>query len=103
MGDALREAMEMPQGTDVERELKPLFAALVDRLQYARAKHDWPTTDKDDRAKFYALDALGGEFQELVASVASREGRAREKDEALDVIVVALRIFLGDYLPEGEK
>lgn len=105
MGDALRDAMEMPQGTemDVEQELKPLFPAIADRLLHARAKHDWPTTDKDYWAQFYALDALGGEFKELVAAVTDHEGRAREKDEALDVIVVAVRILLGDHLPEGEK
>lgn len=105
MGDALRDAMEMPQGTGTEREqeLKPLFAALADRMRHARAKHDWPTTDTDYRAKFYALDALAGEFKELVAAVSDHEGRAREKDEALDVMAVAVRFWLGDHLPEGEK
>lgn len=63
MGDALRDAKEMPQGAemDVERELKPLFAALKDRLRHARAKHDWPTIDTDPKAHFYALSALYAE------------------------------------------
>lgn len=104
MGDALRDAMEMPQGTgtemDVEQELKPLFAALADRLRHARGKHDWPTSDTDDRAQFYALDALGGEFKELVAAVTDHEGRAREKDEALDCMAVLARYWLGDHLTE---
>lgn len=107
MGDALRDAMEMPQGTgtemDVEQELKPLFAALADRMRHARAKHDWPTTDTDYRAKFYALDALRIELNELEEAAVNGEGRAREKDEALDVMAVAARFWLGDHLPEGEK
>lgn len=36
-------------------------------------------------------------------AVTDGQGRAREKDEAMDVIVVALRILLGDHLPEGDK
>ena len=105
MGDALRGAMEMPQGAemDVEQELKPLFAALADRLRHARSKHDWPTTDTDYRAKFYALDALRIELNELEEAAVNGQGRAREKDEALDVIVVAARYWLGDHLPGGEK
>ena len=107
MGDALRDAMEMPQGTgtemDVEQELKPLVSALADRLRYARRKHDWPTTDTDYRAHFYALGALYGEAAELMEAVTDGQGRAREKDEALDVIVTAARVWLGDHLPEGEK
>ena len=104
MGDALRDAMEMPQGTGtemgVEQELKPFFAALPDRLLHARTKHDWPTTDMDAKAIFYALGALHGEVAELEGAVANQEGRARVMDEALDVIVVALRIWLGDHLSE---
>lgn len=96
MGDALRDA-------DVKQELKMLFDALADRLPHARAKHDWPTTDTDYWAQFYALDALAGEFKELVAAVSDHEGRAREKDEALDCIAVLVRFWLGDHLPEGEK
>lgn len=102
MGDALRDAMEMPQGAEmnVEQELKPLFAALADRLRYARRMHDWPTTDTDPKAHFYALGALYGEAAELVEAVTEGQGRAREKDEALDVMAVAARFWLGDYLPE---
>lgn len=103
MGDALRDAMEMPQGMDVEQELKPLVSALADRLRYARRKHDWPTTDTDYRAQFYALDALRIELNELEEAAVNGEGRAREKDEALDVIVVAVRFWLGDHLPEGDR
>ena len=105
MGDALRGAMEMPQGTgaDVERELKPLFAALADRLRHARGKHDWPTTDTDYRAKFYALDALRIELNELEEAAVNGEGRAREKNDALDVMAVAVRFWLGDHLPGSEK
>lgn len=105
MGDALRDAMEIPQGAEmnVEQELKPLVAAIADRLKHARAKHEWPTTDTDSRAKFYALGALYGEAAELMEAVTDGQGRAREKDEAMDVIVVALRILLGDHLPGGEK
>lgn len=97
MGDELKDAMEM------EQELKPLFAALADRLRHARAKHDWPTTDTDSRAKISALYAIYGEWEELDQAIIRREGRAREKREALDVIVTAARVWLGDYLPEGEK
>ena len=125
MGEALRDAVEMPygmemdfcrpagrvgaeeipQGTemDVEQELKPLFAALADRMLHARAEHDWPTTATDAKAKMYALAAILGEWQELVEAVTDGQGRAREKDEALDVIVTAARVWLGDHLPEGEK
>lgn len=107
MGDALRDAMEMPQGTgtemDVEQELKPLFAALADRLRHARGKHDWPTTDTYYRAKFYALDALRIELNELEEAAVNGEGRAREMDEALDCMAVAARYWLGDHLPEGDK
>lgn len=107
MEDALRDAMEMPQGTetemDVEQELKPLFDALADRLRHARGKHDWKIFKNARPAKLYALDALHDEWQELVEAVADGQGRAREKDEALDVIVVAARYWLGDHLPEGDK
>lgn len=102
MGDALRDAMEMPQGTgvDVERELKPLFAALAHRLRHARGKHDWPTTATDAKAKYHALDALREEVQELEEAIGYKQGRAREMDEALDCMAVAARYWLGDHLSE---
>lgn len=106
MGDALRDAMEMPRGAEmnVERELKLLFAALADRLRHARKEHDWPTTTGTyDGAKFYALDAMQSEWEELELAIVREEGRAREKDEALDVMAVAARYWLGDHLPEGDK
>lgn len=100
-----RDAMEMPQGTGtemgVEQELKPLFAALADRLRHARSKHDWPTTVTDLRAKTSALYAIYGEWEELEQAIIRKEGRAREKDEALDVMAVAARYWLGDHLPQG--
>ncbi|HJA77498.1 MAG TPA: hypothetical protein H9774_11710 [Candidatus Desulfovibrio gallistercoris] len=104
MGDALRDAMEMPQGTgtemDVEQELKPLVAALADRLRHARGKHDWPQVQ---HARYYALTVLGDEVGELRQAITHEEGRDREMDEALDCIAVLARFWLGDHLPEGEK
>lgn len=99
MGDALRDAMEMPQGAEmnVEQELKPLFAALADRLRYARAKHPFFARDGE-----HALAVLREEVDELERAIRS-EGPAREKDEALDVMAVAARFWLGDHLPGGEK
>lgn len=97
MGDALREAMEMLQGMDVERELKPLFAALIDRLRHARAKHPFFARDGE-----HALAVLRDEVDELKRAIQG-EGRVREKDEALDCIAVLARFWLGDHLPEGKK
>lgn len=116
MGDALRDAIitqyteevfsrrdprktEMPRGAEmnVERELKPLFAALKDRLRYARGKHPFFARDGE-----HALAVLRDEVDELEMAIRS-EGRTREKDEALDVMTVAARYWLGDHLPEGEK
>ena len=102
MGDALREAVEGGIYAH-DTELQRLFVALAYRLRHARAKHDWTTTDTDYRAQFYALDVLNIELHELEEAVVNGEGRSREKDEALDVIAVAARYWLGDHLPEGEK
>lgn len=91
MGDALRDAM------DVEQELKPLFDALADRIRHARGKHPFFARDGE-----HALAVLRDEVDELEMAIRS-EGRAREKDEALDVGAVAARFWLGDHLPEGDK
>lgn len=105
MGDALRDAMEMPRGTEMDeaRGLGQLFAELTIRLRHARANHDWPTIDTEAKAKFYALDAMQSEWEELEQAIVRKEGRAREMDEALDVMAVAARFWLGDHLPEGGK
>lgn len=104
MGDALRDAMGMPQGTetDVERGLKPLFAALADRLRHARGKHQWPQGN-GQAAKLFAHGVLQDELDECLVAIVQGEGRAREKDEALDVMAVAARYWLGDHLPGGDK
>ena len=87
----------------MDKELIPLFAALADRLCHARGKHQWPTTATDLRAKTSALYAIYGEWEELEQAIIRKEGRAREKDEALDVMAVAARYWLGDHLPGGDK
>ena len=102
MGDALRDAVEQRR-QETDAQFQALCAALADRLRHARGKHEWPTIDTDPKAHFYALGALYGEAAELMEAVTDGQGRAREKDEALDVIVVAVRFWLGDHLPGGEK
>lgn len=102
MGDALRDAVEQRR-QETDAQFQALCAALAGRLRHARKEHDWPTIDTEAKAKFYALDAMQSEWEELEQAIVRKEGRAREMDEALDVMAVAARFWLGDHLPEGGK
>ena len=69
--------------------------AIAERLRHARRKHAWP--DEAD-GKFQALGVIHAEYRELEQAVEHGEGRAREKDEALDVIATAARFWLGEHV-----
>mgnify|MGYP007127992568 CR=1 FL=1 len=61
------------------------LAALMQRLSEARGKH--PVFAE---GKYHALGVIGEEYRELVYAVEHR-------DEALDVAVTALRLWLGEH------
>lgn len=64
-----------------------IFQAIVMRLLEARAKHPrW-----EDAAE-YGLKVVGDEFVELAKAVYG-ESERRQMDEALDVIVTAIRFY----------
>lgn len=66
------------------------LAALMQRLSEARGKH--PVFAE---GKYHALGVIGGEYRELVHAV-EHETPERIRDEALDVAVTALRLWLGE-------
>ena len=67
------------------------LAALMQRLSEARGKH--PVFAE---GKYHALGVIGEEYRELVYAV-EHETPERIRDEALDVAVAALRLWLGEH------
>ena len=67
------------------------LAALMQRLSEARGKH--PVFAE---GKYHALGVIGEEYRELVYAV-EHETPERIRDEALDVAVTALRLWLGEH------
>ena len=65
---------------------------VAERLHMARDKHSW--SDLDSEA---ACEVIGEEWAELCAAV-EHESRARQRDEALDVAVTALRFAAGEHV-----
>ena len=64
-----------------------MFQAVTMRLMEARAKHPrW------EPSAAYGLQVIGSEYEELVRAVRT-ESENRQLDEALDVIVTALRFY----------
>lgn len=68
-----------------------LMAALAKRMGEAREKH--PVFAE---GKYHALRVIGAEYEELTRAV-ERETPKRVRDEALDVAVTALRLWLGEH------
>lgn len=67
------------------------LVALMQRLSEARGKH--PVFAE---GKYHALGVIGEEYRELVHAV-EHETPERICDEALDVAVTALRLWLGEH------
>lgn len=68
-----------------------LIAALAKRMGEARGKH--PVFAE---GRYHALGVIGEEYRELVHAV-EHESPERIRDEALDVAVTALRLWLGEH------
>ena len=68
-----------------------LIAALAKRMGEAREKH--PVFAE---GRYHALGVIGEEYRELVHAV-EHETPERIRDEALDVAVTALRLWLGEH------
>lgn len=68
-----------------------LTAALAKRMGEARGKH--PVFAE---GRYHALGVIGEEYRELVHAV-EHETPERIRDEALDVAVTALRLWLGEH------
>ena len=69
-----------------------LLNDVVERLRFARDKHPWDGLDAES-----ACEVIGEEWAELCAAV-EHESRARQRDEALDVAVTALRFAAGEHV-----
>lgn len=69
-----------------------LFYKLIMGLQRARRLH--PVYAE---GKYQALGRIGAEYGELVQAVEKGEGTAREKDELLDLIIVAIRMWNDEH------
>jgi hypothetical protein len=69
-----------------------LFYRIIKGLARARQLHPVFAT-----GKYQALGRIGAEYGELVQAVEKDEGRNREKDEIIDLIVVAIRAWLDEY------
>lgn len=67
------------------------LVALMQRLSEARGKH--PVFAE---GKYHALGVVGAEYHEL-EHAAEYETPERIRDEALDVAVMALRLWLGEH------
>lgn len=87
--DAHREAMSVQHRRHEQDER--VLAALMRRLSEARGKH--PVFAE---GKYHALGVIGEEYRELVYAV-EHETPERIRDEALDVAVTALRLWLGEH------
>ena len=68
-----------------------LLNDVAERLHVAREKHSWGGLDAEA-----ASDVIGEEWAELCHAV-EHESRARQRDEALDVAVTALRFAAGEH------
>lgn len=78
-------------GNGGQRGGAAMIAALARRMEEARKKH--PVFAE---GKYHALGVIGAEYEELVRAV-ERETPERIRDEALDVAVTALRLWLGEH------
>lgn len=54
------------------------------------------------RDKLHGFAAIASEFYELQRAVVTGEGLEREKAEALDVAVTAMRFFMGEHLQQAD-
>lgn len=70
---------------------RDLIMALAKRMGEAREKH--PVFAE---GKYHALGVIGEEYRELVHAV-EHESPERIRDEALDVAVTALRLWMGEH------
>lgn len=68
--------------------------AICQRIKEARQKHAWPD---EALGKYQALGVIGAEFRELEHAV-EKESDERIKDELLDVIVTAIRMYQGEHI-----
>lgn len=72
-----------------------LLLAITTRLAEARLKHpDW-----QDKGLYWALGVIGNEYHELEHAVLE-ESEQRQLDEALDVIVTAIRFVNSEMSSE---
>lgn len=69
-----------------------LFYRIIKGLARARKLHPQYAV-----GKYQALGRIGAEYGELVQAVEKSEGRNREKDEIIDLIVVSIRAWLDEY------
>ena len=69
-----------------------LLNDVAERLHVARDKHSWSGLDPES-----ASEVIGEEWAELCHAV-EHESRARQRDEALDVAVTALRFAAGEHV-----
>lgn len=74
-----------------------LVAALAERMAYARGKH--PVFAE---GMYQALGVVGLEYAELVKAV-ERESEERVRDETLDVMTTAARMWRTEYNREGDE
>lgn len=75
---------------------RDLLFAIADRLNHARAKHPWP---EHAYGAPQAVGALASELREVEFAL-EHELPERIEDEALDVVVVGLRIFRKEHYTE---
>lgn len=73
---------------------KDFLTLLACRSEYAHYKHGKEEWDNLDKAK--AIEALRSEFEEVVYA-SENETNKRLKDELLDLMVVAVRIYNCEY------
>ena len=82
---------ELILGNGSVRSGRCLTAALAKRMGEAREKH--PVFAEGE---YHALGVIGEEYRELVHAV-EHESPERIRDEALDVAVMALRLWMGEH------
>lgn len=76
---------------------KKIIADIADRLEHARQKH--PKKEWQKMNVMQAFNALNEEKQEVCKAIC-HETEERMKSELLDLMVVAVRIYNGEY---GDK
>ncbi len=92
MGESVdRLEAEMLIGNGSLQDGRNLITALAKRMGEARGKH--PVFAE---GKYHALGVVGAEYHELEHAV-EYETPERIRDEALDVAVTALRLWLGEH------